>query len=521
MYSSNCFSKKILLLIIAVLIPCSNLKSEIPTIPIEYYFKTNIAGFPQMKTYENKLFLLYNLPEDFWVGENNYSLDYYEDGKWNNLLGREDSISIYDFDIDKSGNVWVASGRGLFKYDWVKWEKYVIEDSLQTVRDFTNICIDSNNNIWCTTFCGVFVERDKSHIFYSDTYSEIYIFKENNKENKFKLLKYREGGLLGDQFGGKNGIACLPDGRVLINDPIYNPGTMNSIINDLLIFNGEIETATTIQGPHFGNISKPKKIEKIYPDINGNVWFCMNGNGNETFETGLTILKSDNSWQPLTDENGLMFWTSYSDLQDSAYLGTYAIHQDNTGKYWVGGVRFFGYLDSELKLRIPNNSFYDKCTLITTDWKNSKKQDSTVKKLFYNLTHYYEVRSKIGSLTHIDRITGNKNGDLWIGTYLGLLHYSPSTTNVDNLYIKDEQFAVYPNPILNNEKFINLVLYGNNKELVNAKLYSVTGQLVSESQVSFWGDLGKFPLPQNLTTGNYFIEIQSNNTTYTEKIIIN
>lgn len=510
-----------LLFSIIILLGINNLKSEIPTIPIEYYFKTNISGFPQMKTYENKLFLLYNLPEKFWVGENNYSLDYYENGKWNNLLGREDSLSIYDFDIDKLGNIWVASGRGLFKYDWNKWEKFIIEDSLQNIRDFTNICIDSNNNVWCTTFCGIPVERDKSHIFYSTTYSEIYIFNEKNKGAKFKLLKFREGGLLRDRFGGENGIVCLPDGKVLINDPIFNPNSTNNIKNDLLVFDGEIETVTTIQGPNYGDVSKPKKIEKIYPDNKGNVWFCISGDSQESFDTGITILKNDDTWQPLTSENGLMFWTEYPDLQDSSYLGTYAIHQDNTGKYWIGGVRFFGYLDNDLKLRIPNNTFYQKCTFITNNWKDIIKPDSIVTNHLYNLTHYYEVRNKIGSLNHVEKISGNKNGDLWIGTTLGLLHYSPNTTNVQSQDIKDEQFAIYPNPIQNSEKYITLVLFGNNRDLVNAKLYSITGQLILENQVNFWGDLGKFPLPQNLTTGSYFIEIQSNNTTYTEKIIIN
>ena len=299
--------------------------------------------------------------EKFWAGENNYSLDYYDNGEWNNLLGRQDSISIYDFDIDNSGNVWVVSGRGLFKYDWNKWEKFIIEDSLQNSRDFTNICIDSNDNIWCTTFCGKVVERSKSHVFYSSTYSEIYIFKENEKGNKFELKKFREGGLINSRFGGNNGIVCLPDGKVLIHDPIFNPQLMNSIKNDLLIYENEDESVTTIKGPHFGATSKPKIIEKIYPDNKGNIWFCITGDSKESYDTGITILKNDDTWQPLTEENGLMFWNKYTELQDSSYLGTFAIHQDNTGKYWVGGVRFFGYLDSELKLRIPNNSFYEKC----------------------------------------------------------------------------------------------------------------------------------------------------------------
>lgn len=508
----------LLILTLIMILGVRILKSEIPTIPIEYYFKTNITGFPQMKSNENKLFLLYKLPETFWAGENNYSLDYYEDGKWNNLLGREDSISIYDFDIDKSGNVWVASGRGLFKYDWVKWEKFVVEDSLKNVRDFTNICIDSNNNIWCTTFCGIPIERDKSHIYYSATYSEILRF----KGNKFEMIKLRNGGLLGDNLGGLNGIICLPDGRVLIHDALFPISEIDNIKNDLLIYDGINETKTTIQAPHFKIQSMPKQISKIYPDKTGNVWFCLSGSGYEEYDPGLTMLKSDGSWQSLNYENGFSYWDKFPDIDISYYLPTYCIYQDNFGKYWVGGDRFFGYLDSELKLRIPNNSFYSNCTLTTATWKGSSKADSTISTYFYNISRYREIDiSQNFWWGRVERITGTKNGDLWFGTNIGLLHYSPGTTNVNSGEKKDEQFAVYPNPIQNNEKFINLVLYGNNKDLVNAKLYSVTGQLVSESQVSFWGDLGKFPLPQNLTTGSYFIEIQSNNTTYTEKIIIN
>lgn len=493
------------------------LKSEIPTIPIQNYFKTNINGFPQMKPYENKLFLLYRLPEKFWAGENNFSLDYYEDGKWNNLLGREDSISIYDFDIDKSGNIWVASGRGLFMYDWNKWEKFVVEDSLKNVREFTNICIDSNDNIWCTTFCGITGSRTKSSIYYIKTYSEILKFRKKN----FEVLKFREGGFLRERFGGENGIVCLSDGRVMIHNPFFNWEKRDSISNDLLIFNGDNEISTTIQAPYYEIQSMPKQISKIYPDRKGNIWFCLSGSGYDEYDPGLTMLKSDGNWQPFTEKNGLSYFAKFPDLDESFYLPTYAIAQDNFGRYWVGGDRFFGYLDKELKLRIPDNSFYEKCTLFTYDWMNTKQEDSTIKKHFYNLTHYNEIGIPLYWWGRVERITGNKNGDLWFGTNLGLLHYSPGTTNVNSQDIKDEQFAVYPNPILNNEKYINLVLYGNNKDLVNAKLYSVTGQLVSESQVSFWGDLGKFPLPQNLTTGSYFIEIQSNNTTYTEKIIIN
>lgn len=512
----------ILLITILSLLSLNNLKSEIPTIPIEYYFKTNKSGFPQMKTFNNKLFLLYRLPEKFWAGENNYSLDYYDNGKWNNLLDREDSLSIYDFDIDKSGNVWVVSGRGLFKYDWNKWEKFIIEDSLQNVRDFTNICIDSNDNIWCTTFCGVVADRSKSHVAYNSTYSEIYLFNENKKENKFELKKFREGGLTISRFGGINGIVCLPDGRVLIHDPYFEQNQKDSIADDLLIFDGSKETATTIQGPYYDLQSMPKFIEKIYPDNKGNIWFCSGGSGGSgEYDHGLIKLNSEGTWHTLGEENGFSFFSKFPDLDESYYLPTYAIHQDNNGNYWVGGDRFFGYLDNDLKLRIPNNSFYEKCTFITFDWMDTKQEDSTIKKHFYNLTHYDEVGIQEYWNGRIERITGSKNGDLWFGTSLGLLYYSPSTTNVDSQDIKDEQFAVYPNPILNNEKFINLVLYGNNEDFATAKLYSITGQIISESQVSFWGDLGKFPLPQNLTTGSYFIEIQSNNITYTEKIIIN
>lgn len=512
----------ILLITILSLLSLNNLISGIPTIPIEYYFKTNISGFPQMKTYENKLFLLYNLPENFWAGENNYSLDYYDNGEWNNLLGRQDSISIYDFDIDKSGNVWVVSGRGLFKYNWNKWEKFIIEDSLQNIRDFTNICIDSNDNIWCTTFCGVVSERSKSHVAYSSTYSEIYLFNENKKENKFELKKFREGGLPKFRFGGNNGIVCLPDGRVLIHEPYFKPNQKDSIEDDLLIFDGSKETTTTIQGPYYDLQSMPKFIEKIYPDNKGNIWFCSGGSGSNEYDPGLVKLNTEGAWHTLGEGNGLSFYIKFPDLDESYYLPTYAIHQDNNGNYWVGGDRFFGYLDHDLKLRIPNNSFYEKCKLTVIDWLDTKfENDSVIKKYFYNITHYDEIGIQQSWNGRIERIAGNKNGDLWFGTSLGLLHYSPSTSNVESQNFKDEQFAVYPNPIQNSEQYINLVLYGNNKDLVNAKLYSVTGQLVSESQISFWGDLGKFPLPQNLNTGSYFIEIQSNNKTYTEKIIIN
>lgn len=508
----------ILIVTIILFFGINNLKSEIPTIPIEYYFKTNISGFPQMKSYENKLFLLYQLPEKFWVGENNYSLDYYENGKWNNLLGRQDSISIYDFDVDKSGNVWVSSGRGLFKYNWDKWEKFEIEDSLKNVRDYTNICIDSNDNVWCTTFCGIPYTHTKSVITYSATYTEILKF----KDNKFEIKKFRKGGLSNVKFGGVNGVVCLPNGRVLIHDASFQESNVNNISDDLIIFENGIETTTTIQGPHYSIESMPKEIQKIYPDSKGNVWFCLAGSGYSGLDPGLCYWKNDGSWDALNYSNGLSYWAKYPDLQDSMFLQTFAIHQDNLGKYWVGGDRFFGYLDSELKLRIPNNTFYENCRLIVNDWLDAKyENDSTIKKFFYNISRYREIGAPLYWWGRVERITGNKNGDLWFGSNLGLLHYSPGTTNVNSQEVKDEQFAVYPNPVQTSEKYINLVLYGNNKDLVNAKLYSITGQLISESQVSFWGDLGKFLLPQNLTTGSYFIELQSNNTTYTKKIIIN
>lgn len=508
----------ILFITILSLLSFNNLKSEIPTIPIEYYFKSNIGGFPQMKTFENKLFLLYRLPEKFWVGENNFSLDYYENGKWTNLLGREDSISIFDFDIDKSGNIWVASGRGLFKYDWDKWEKFVIEDSLNGYRDYTNICIDSNNNIWCTTFCGIPSKHTKSVITYKATYSEIYFFK--NKQ--FEIKKFRGRGLIGDNYGGVNGIVCLRDGRVLIHDALFFEDEKDNIKDDLIVYEEEIESITTIHAPHYSLESMPKEIQKIYPDRDGNVWFCIAGSLYNGFDPGLSYWRSDGTWHALGFENGLSYWNKFPDLPDSSFLETYAIHQDNNGKYWVGGERFFGYLDEHLKLRIPDKSFYENCTLTVNDWMGARfENDSIIKLFFHNITRYREIGIPLYWWGRVENIVGNEIGDLWFGTSIGLLHYSPGTTNVNSQNVKDDQFAVYPNPILNNEHYINLVLYGNNKDLVNAKLYSVTGQLVSESQVSFWGDLGKFPLPQNLTTGSYFIEIQSNNTTYSEKIIIN
>jgi type IX secretion system substrate protein len=517
MCTFNSLSKKIILLSVVILISWSNLKSEIPSIPIEYYFKTDNAGYPQMRTFEDRLFLLYRLPETFWVGENNFSLDYYENGKWNNLLGREDSISIFDFDIDKSGNIWVASGRGLFKYDWDKWEKFEIKDSLQNVRDYTNICIDSNNNIWCTTFCGIPSSHSKWAITYKATYSEICIF----DGTEFSIKKFRKGGLIGDNYGGINGLVCLPDGRVLIHDALFPYSKIDNIEDDLIIFEKEVPTTTTIQGPHYYTESMPKKVNKIYPDRVGNIWFCLIGSGYNGYDSGLSYIRSDGTWDALGYENGLSYWAKYPSLEDSMFLQTFAIHQDITGRYWVGGNRFFGYLDSELKLRIPNNTFYENCILIVNDWMDAKyENDSTIKKFFYNISRFREIGAPIYWYGSVENIVGNERGELWFGTSIGLLHYTPSTTNINSQDVKEEKFTVYPNPILNTEKYINLVLYGNNKDFVNVKLYSIMGQLVSENQVSFWGDLGRFPLPQNLTSGNYFIEIQSNNNTYTEKIII-
>ncbi|MGA2297320.1 MAG: T9SS type A sorting domain-containing protein [FCB group bacterium] len=117
-----------------------------------YYNSTNFFGYQKVDMTIDKAGRIWVLSLN--GNTDKYGVNYFENGVWKNpgLDARTDifydSLILNKIICDKSGNIWIAGLRGLYKYDGINWSKYAIKDSYEKDREFKLIACDSLNNIW-------------------------------------------------------------------------------------------------------------------------------------------------------------------------------------------------------------------------------------------------------------------------------------------------------------------------------------------------------------------------------------
>ncbi len=127
---------------------------------------------------------------------------------------------IYDMHEDKEGICWIASnGNGLFRWNWAPLNKNgaLQNFSLQAGVPSNILCRieeDDNNNLWISTFNGLFSFNTKTQMIYSFRTADGII---NNEFNRASSFKGPDGRMY---FGTINGLTAFYPAEVLKNDII-------------------------------------------------------------------------------------------------------------------------------------------------------------------------------------------------------------------------------------------------------------------------------------------------------------
>ena len=153
--------------------------------------------------------------------KNNTIVDYYGAG----ALGADHKLpiaDIHDMYEDKEGICWIASnGNGLFRWTWAAADKKgALENfSLQGGLPSDILCRieeDDNNNLWVSTYNGLFSFNKKKRSVYSFSTADGII---NNEFNRASSFKGPDGRMY---FGTINGLTAFYPAEVLKN-AIINP----------------------------------------------------------------------------------------------------------------------------------------------------------------------------------------------------------------------------------------------------------------------------------------------------------
>jgi len=351
---------------------------------------------------------------------------------------------------DNKGNVWFATSNvGVIRYDLEK-ETF---DSANKLMEQNILCMveDNRNNIWFGTDMGIFkyngdnlehiekiedtnlfyvkcINEDKDHNLWFGTESGVFKFMEENLwhftendglvDNRAKSIKEDNDGNI--YIGTENGV-CRFNGNQFFNVEIPNL-SKNIIVNSILVDQDKnlwLGTSTGVM-KNFKPIPSAESkvnvsVKSISQDGNGNIWFeCANGickydgnNFNHIPIEGVTCIFIDirnNLWVGTWNE-GIFKYSGEQKPENYTIqngLGSNHIswiHQTYDESLWFG-------LKSSLSFSSTENVFPGGiCRFDGNQFLNF----STKENLLSN---------------NITSIKEDKDGNLWLGTDVGIMKYN-------------------------------------------------------------------------------------------------
>ncbi|MGE5496541.1 MAG: two-component regulator propeller domain-containing protein, partial [Syntrophothermus sp.] len=338
-----------------------------------------------------------------WIGTEG-GLSCYDGASFINYGGKYGLNVVEESAEDKNGILWFADyENGLFSFDGRSFRKYSISEGL-IAKTARNLAFDTDGNIWVATNHGVSRFNGKSFQNFTQ--------KEGLLDIRTRVIFCDRSGAL--WFGHNNGISRF-DGRN---------------------FTHFTEKQGLIKG----------RIADIHQDSRGNIWIC--GDGGICYYDGNVIRKIRTTDDP--EDN--LFNCSIEDSEGNIWAGTdgkgvlqlkksnffhmsskdglpnksvFGIMKDRKGNLWLGsqggGITVFdgkSHKSYTAKNGLSDNNVYgfleqaDGSILIITSAGLNKFENGK----------FSQIRSL--AKEEITRIIKDSRGDLWIGSFNGLVRLS-------------------------------------------------------------------------------------------------
>lgn len=360
--------------------------------------------------------------------------------------------SVNDLVSDKYCQLWVATWDGVNVYDGHKITcfKHIQNDSLSIASNVVKKFVkDINSQIWMLT-------DDKAiSVYKGNNIFKNYYFKEHPKD----ILLSKSGYLvidLGDKYF------------------TYNKGKLISIDKSEIQNQHPINTLENYILKKYPNL----KINDVLKDVDGNIWYA-------TLKNGLYIIPNttDNVNNYNIDHYVYDQYSPYSFASNEIVK----LYQDDFGNIWLGhkdGGVSMAYKDSEkIKTILPHPIKFphlpnEAIRAITKDNESKIWLGYYTKGLFYysNTTNcylpYLIVEAKKNSnLNRIRSLYTDSNGDVWVGTYGGIIR------------INKQGYKIYNAEII--------------KYFPDNRNYSFAEDEQQHLWIACWGGLAKFDLKNN------------------------
>ncbi len=416
----------------------------------EFKIYKNIDGDPKSLRMNKITCLLEDHLGRLWIGtfggglslfnrESETFTNFVQDQTNNLSLSREQIISIYE---DTKNRVWIGTREnGISMFD------NTIEPASELIKSikFINIIPDTNNTN--NSIMTMLEDRSGTMWFGMGDGKLIKLSENGNPIDKFDFISYNRPPPLNSNFS-----------LDFINEDPSNSGLfwLTDYDNGIVIFNAKTEKfLKKLPYPNLSSKIPSQIVRSLLIDSGGEYWFGTYGDGIYNFKPGRNV--SDNG----TIDHFIL--DPLDPLGINAPNITY-LFEDKSGLIWVGtntnGIythnrntkKFTGYYHNSFN----NNSLINNSTLSVLEdtqgnvWIGTELGLDKYNPITKKYTHFkFNAGNKGTSSNIVYSILEDDKGTIWVGTAGGLDKYSPSTNSFQHyLHDRDDTTSISSGEII-------------------------------------------------------------------------
>ncbi len=359
---------------------------------------------------------------------------------------------------DREGNVWIGTDIGLNQYRGERFQIYDEADSLVNNLVWTTLC-DRDGTIWLGTNEGISkISFSYSAVNRKEHHSIKNYTTKNGLSSNVILSSFedKDGNLwFGTGFGGVCKLNKTTD-RFETYDKTN--GLANNVVYAISDDNkGNIWFGTKEGASKFDPVAKTfrnyttadglggNNVYHIFKDSKGNLWFGALGGSLSMFD-GASFKKYD-------EDDGMrhrFILCINEDKQHNIWFGAYG-----GGLYKYDGKTFTNYT---VKEGLTSDSPY---SIIADDenhiWIGSSRGIDRFDEKTSTFNHYGKAEGFLGVETNANAVCLDKQGNLWYGTIMGAVRYSPKEDKPNTLepqtFISGLKFFMKESPFPDDARF--------------------------------------------------------------------
>lgn len=335
---------------------------------------------------------------------------------------------------DRENNVWIGTDIGLNQYRGERFQIYDEADSLTNNLVWTTLC-DRDGNIWLGTNDGI----SKISFSYADlNHKQNHAIKNYNVKDGLpsnvvlSSFEDKDGNLwFGTGFGG---VCKLPLGSNKFETYNKTNGLAGDVVfsicqdkdGDMWFGTKEGASKFDTKNNTFRNFNIAdglggNNVYRIFKDHKGNLWFGALG--------GTLSMYDGNTFKMFDENDGIhhrFILCIDEDKQNNLWFGAYG-----GGLYKYDGKTFTNYTAKEgLTTDSPYSIIADNDNNI---WIGSSRGIDKFVENTKKFVHYGKAEGFLGVETNPNAVCMDKEGNLWYGTIMGAVRYSPKEDKVNSI----------------------------------------------------------------------------------------